>query len=129
MTTTLKQAKRLKALGFNLPTAYYYRKRPGMKWIIHLTDVGQKDFNSNPYAAEKYPRISAPSVADALQWIAEIKEIKWQIDSSPVLGDVMSYFDMNRNKFFIGLCNSPHDSEAESTLLDEILKHLKNTSK
>ncbi|MDR0409506.1 MAG: hypothetical protein LBH18_03820 [Spirochaetaceae bacterium] len=127
MTTTLRQAKLLKALGFNSPTAQFYRTEPGKEGKIHFSCGGPIDYNSNPYAADKYPRISAPSVADALQWMEEAKEIEWRIDSLPVVGRIVSYFDKNRKKYFIGSLGSAHSSEQEPALLDEILKHLTNS--
>lgn len=77
-------AKKLKALGFNLPCVNYYTKDDAPDDQVWLTNGDAEDYNNlndgNPFVV---PVCSAPSYHTALQWMRE----KYKIHCFAVIDD------------------------------------------
>lgn len=102
---TYKQAKRLKAVGFNWPCRSYYNAN---------SRAGKYDYPYNDNINEN--GCSAPTIALALKWMRDVKHIT----------GYMSMCGRGNKKW----CNNTKDSssqdyntyeQAESALLDELL--------
>ena len=77
MTTMLQlvtstQAKRLKALGFDWGVTAYYQHTSGDDTLEY---VYQKPTNINGRSTGNWSEYSAPTVAEALKWVRDVKKI------------------------------------------------------
>lgn len=118
---SFEQAERLAKIGFNLPVKKFYWRKT--KEVDSLLSNMKGNWNSR----ENLNTNSAPEVHEALQWIRDEKGIPCGVTinvnlAHVFLGDYIYDFLKENKVETIGGFNSY--PEAESTLLDEILKHL-----
>lgn len=117
----IEQARKLKELGYRIPTEYYYDS-DNHKFIGH-SETGEYDFNDPEYLAyDTNPKIksfSAPYISEALEWIREEKGIFSWIEKGFHFWPKIE----NYNLLSIDFDNTYYDyyEEAESALLDELI--------
>lgn len=120
MITTYNQAKRLKELGYDRPSRYYYQPEYG---IDIFNDLGVSDYNTLPRWEDK--RCSAPSVSEALQWIREKYKIVCAVEVDYYDGFYYTGKWADEPIYAFQYTNSFNTyPEASSALLDELLTYL-----
>jgi len=127
MTVTFEQAKKLKEIGFDIECREWYnfnKYSDKEDALIHGREF--KNWNILDHLNSVVGYASAPTISDALQWIREKKSIPCAV----YIGNDGGIF--YRGDFYHDLENlqlswterfNTHP-EAESALLDKILKHL-----
>jgi len=125
---TFNQAVKLKAIGFNWPTYFYYEGieesflESGNFPVAHNLD-------NNDGIRKKFIRTSAPTVSHALKWMRDKKGLHafcdnkyhgWHYEIYSIGNDAIR-IDGNELQIFFETYE-----EAESALLDELLMLIEN---
>jgi hypothetical protein len=119
---TFEQAKRLKELGFDWETTYYYRKWYG---DYQLREDHSSNFNGWEETVDpKEKLMSAPTVALALKWFRDEKGFDYSIIKGRLPFEY-SYTFLNGAR---GRLHFKSYETTERALLDELLNILEENS-
>ena len=111
-----EQAKRLKELGFDWNVSNYYNAKYEIEKVLECVN-----FNDNFYSeTRRFERFSAPTVALALKWFRDVKEVFNGVCYSPFMDGKRRYNGIFTNEDRETTSFDTYES-AESALLDELL--------
>ena len=128
MIVTFEQAKKLKAIGYNLPTRSYYEANGCL-----ITQEESRFILAPKCNTELSTEYSAMTISDALQWTRKNKEIVCSVKVAMVFRNTYNFewYDnsdatdtMGSNGFGNVQLLYP---EAEAALLDKVLGYLEGT--
>ncbi len=122
---TFGQAKRLKKLGFNIPTRDYY-EASGFLITQERSRFPLKEMCNSKLVTE----CSAPTVSQALDWVREEKRVRCAVDVDYFDGWYYTgkYQDMTKTDFRYTDSFDDHPL-ASSALLDAVLTYLEQKEK
>jgi hypothetical protein len=80
-SVSFEQAKELKKAGFDYDTQYYYNDHQELyRWNMGSIYEPNRTANHQPHIDGVADCYSAPTVKDALDWLAQVKNIKTRVD-------------------------------------------------
>lgn len=124
---TFEQAKKLKKVGFDFPTEFFYNSD---KQLRYIREEEPECWDENWNIIEDC--CSAPTVALALKWFRDAKKVMYKIGFCKIFGFEVVFLlnDANITEEIEDIDGSilyfDTYEQAESALLDELLKLIEN---
>lgn len=112
---TAEQGDQLRAAGFDWEVDYYFEKATGLRLRSHQP----QNFNNDWVAHRR--KVSAPTVAIALKWLRDVKDLKYAIFYDRADMEWFVQFRGDDGISYLPEPNGDNYEAAESSLLDELL--------